>query len=115
MELEDAMPYKPAREMTDDELHAILWRQYRELGITDQEVADARARREAEGSRPHLCAPSVVRKVQARAFARRAIIEVRCAGVVVSLCTLARMSSPSDYRFNAFSVSRMVRTASLSS
>jgi hypothetical protein len=49
MELEDATPQKPVREMTDDELHAILWRQYQELGITDQEVADARARREAEG------------------------------------------------------------------
>jgi hypothetical protein len=49
MELEDATPQKPAHEMTDDELHAVLWRQYRELGITEDEVAQAAVRREAEG------------------------------------------------------------------
>ena len=49
MELEDATPQKPPREMTDDELHAILWRHYQELGITEDEVAQAAVRREAEG------------------------------------------------------------------
>jgi hypothetical protein len=32
MELEDATPQKPVREMIDDVLHAILWRHKQELG-----------------------------------------------------------------------------------
>jgi hypothetical protein len=54
--LEDATAQKPAHEMTDDELHAVLWRQYRELGITEDEVAQAAVRREAEG-RPAYVPP----------------------------------------------------------
>jgi len=42
MEIEDAAERKDPREMTDDELNAVLWRQYKELGVTEQDVADAK-------------------------------------------------------------------------
>jgi hypothetical protein len=49
MEIEDATPEKPPHDMTDDELNALLWRQYKDLGVTDQDVADAASRRESAG------------------------------------------------------------------
>ena len=51
MEIEDATPEKPPHEMTDDELNAVLWKQYKELGVTEQDVADASTRREAACSK----------------------------------------------------------------
>jgi hypothetical protein len=59
MELEDATPQKPMRDMTDDELNAILWRDYKELGITEQEVAEAAARRPEEVEAARRLAGSV--------------------------------------------------------
>ena len=59
MELEDATPQKPMREMTDAELNAILWRGYKELGITEQEVAEAAARRPEEVEAARRLAGSV--------------------------------------------------------
>jgi len=59
MELEDATPQKPPHKMTDDELEAIIWRtnrQLEEMGIekplTEDDLAQARARRIARGERP---------------------------------------------------------------
>ena len=46
MEIDDATERKDPREMTDDELNAVLWKQYKELGVTEQDVADAAGRRE---------------------------------------------------------------------
>lgn len=57
MEL-DAAPEKPPREMTDDELKGMLWKteqQLRELGVetelTEDDIAQARVRRLANGDR----------------------------------------------------------------
>jgi hypothetical protein len=59
MEIEDATPDKPLREMTDAELNAILWRDYKELGITEQEVAEAASRRPEEVEAARRLAGSV--------------------------------------------------------
>ena len=44
LENEDVTPQKPMREMTDAELNAVLWKSYKELGITEQDIADAASR-----------------------------------------------------------------------
>lgn len=46
LENEDVTPQKPMREMTDAELNAVLWKSYKELGITEQDIADAASRPE---------------------------------------------------------------------
>ena len=46
LENEDVTPQKPMREMTDAELNAVLWKSYKELSITEQDIADAASRPE---------------------------------------------------------------------
>jgi hypothetical protein len=48
LENEDVTPVKNPREMTDAELHAVIWKSYEELGVTDEDVAAAEARLEQE-------------------------------------------------------------------
>ena len=42
MELEDATLEKHPRDMTDDELNALLWKQYKAEGVTEQDIAEAK-------------------------------------------------------------------------
>ena len=52
LESEDVTPVKSPREMTDAELEAVIWKQYDELGVSQEDVASASARLRAEGRDP---------------------------------------------------------------
>jgi len=58
MQIEDALERKEPREMTDDELEAIIWKTQKRLeemgveqALTEDDLTQARARRIARGER----------------------------------------------------------------